>query len=92
MDEWRCENVLLREVSLVDRLVTPDVNLSVACMRLEQCEDAEEVHWDQSKRLSGSGWLPMLALDQEVGEEMRGESGGQAFVLALGRTICALVT
>jgi hypothetical protein len=76
----------------VDRLVTPDVNLCEAYMWLGRLEDAETVHWDQLKRLSGFGWLPRLVPDREVGEGMRGGLGVRAFASALGRMICALAT
>jgi hypothetical protein len=72
MVEWMYENVMSREALLEDRLVTLGVNLREAYIRLEQSEGAEMVHLDQLRKLSGSGWLPRLALDWEVGEEMKG--------------------
>jgi hypothetical protein len=92
MDEWMCENVMLKGELLVDRLVTLDVILCEAYMWLGRFVGAERVHWDRLKRLSGSGWLPRWAPDREVGEVMRGGLGDPVFASALGRMICALAT
>jgi hypothetical protein len=76
----------------VRRWVRQDVNLSEACMSLEQSEGAEKGRWGLSMILSGPDLLLGLVPGQKAGEAMRVGWVGQAFESAWGRMIYALVT